>query len=101
MELGDFAVLSHAGFSKRKALFFNFLSACVNLVGVSLAFVLGSTVAGFATYATPFAAGAILYLAATGLLPQLRTHGNAKEKAAYFTMTLLGVAVMALILLLE
>ncbi len=101
MELGDFAVLTHSGFSKRKALFFNFLSACVNLVGVSVAVVLGGTISGFATYATPFAAGAILYLAASGLLPQLRTHGNAKEKCAYFAMTLLGVFMMALILLLE
>lgn len=101
MELGDFAVLRHSGFSRRKALFLNFLSACVSLVGVVLAVVLGTTFSGFVAFATPFAAGAILYLAASGLLPQLRKQGNGKEKAAYFFMTVLGVAAMAAILLLE
>lgn len=101
MELGDFAVLTHSGFTKRKALLFNFLSGCVNLVGVAIAVTLGTVLEGFSAIATPFAAGAILYLAATGLLPQIRLHGNGAQKAAYFAMTLLGVALMALILLLE
>ena len=101
MELGDYAVMRHAGFSRKKALLLNFASAMVNVVGVALAFTLGSALPGFSSIATPFAAGAILYLAATGLLPQIRMQGTSKQKAAYFTMTLLGVALMALILLIE
>ncbi len=101
MELGDYAVLRHSGFSRRKALLLNFASAIVNLLGVALAFTLGSTLPGFTSIATPFAAGAILYLAATGLLPQIRLQGNGWRKASYVSMTLLGVAIMALILLLE
>lgn len=101
MELGDYAVMRHAGFSRKKALLLNFASAMVNVVGVALAFTLGSALPGFSSIATPFAAGAILYLAATGLLPQIRMQGTSKQKAAFFTMTLLGVALMALILLIE
>jgi len=101
MELGDYAVMRHSGFSRKKALMLNFASAMVNVVGVVLAFTLGSALPGFSSIATPFAAGAILYLAATGLLPQIRMQGTSKQKASYFTMTLLGVAVMALILLIE
>lgn len=101
MELGDYAVMRHSGFSRRKALLLNFASAVVNVVGVVLAFVLGSALPGFTSIATPFAAGAILYLAATGLLPQIRMQGNSKQKLSYFSMTLLGVAVMALMLLIE
>lgn len=101
MELGDFAVLTHAGFSRKKALLLNLASALVNVVGVVLAFVLGTTLSGFTSFATPFAAGAILYLAAAGLLPQIRMQGNGWQKLTYFAMTLVGVALMALILLLE
>jgi zinc and cadmium transporter len=101
MELGDYAVMRHAGFSRKKALLLNFASAMVNVVGVVLAFTLGSALPGFSSIATPFAAGAILYLAATGLLPQIRMQGTSKQKLSYFTMTLLGVALMALILLIE
>lgn len=101
MELGDFAVLTHSGFSRRKALLLNLASALVNTLGVGLAVVLGSAITGFATVAAPLAAGAFLYLAATGLLPHIRVQGNASQKAACFAMTLLGVVLMALILLLE
>jgi zinc and cadmium transporter len=101
MELGDYAVMRHSGFSRKKALLLNFASAMVNVVGVVLAFVLGSALPGFTSIATPFAAGAILYLAATGLLPQIRMQGTSKQKLSYFSMTLLGVALMALILLIE
>ena len=101
MELGDYAVMRHSGFSRKKALMLNFASAMVNVVGVVLAFTLGNALPGFSSIATPFAAGAILYLAATGLLPQIRMQGTSKQKASYFTMTLLGVALMALILLIE
>lgn len=101
MELGDYAVLRHSGFSRRNALLLNFASAMVNLLGVTLAFTLGSTLPGFTAIATPFSAGAILYLAATGILPQIRMQGTGWQKASYLSMTLLGVAIMALILLLE
>lgn len=101
MELGDFAVLTHSGFSRRKALLLNLVSALVNTLGVVLAVVLGSAITGFAAVAAPLAAGAFLYLAATGLLPHIRVQGNALQKAACFAMTLLGVVLMALILLLE
>ncbi len=101
MELGDYAVMRHSGFSRKKALLLNFASAIVNVVGVVLAFVLGSALPGFTSIATPFAAGAILYLAATGILPQIRMQGTTKQKASCFTMTLLGVSLMALILLIE
>ncbi len=101
MELGDYAVLRHAGFSSRKALLLNFGSAIVNVLGLGLAFLLGGTLPGFTAIATPLAAGAMLYLAASGLLPQLRMQGGGWQKLSYFGMTLLGVAVMAAILLLE
>lgn len=101
MELGDFAVLTHAGFERKKALLLNLASALVNVLGVLLAFVIGSAVTGFTSIAAPLAAGAILYLATTGLLAQLRSYGNARQKLACFAMTLVGVVLMALILLLE
>ena len=39
-EIGDFGILIYGGFSKKKALFFNFLSGMVALLGGLLAFVL-------------------------------------------------------------
>lgn len=56
LELGDYAVMRHAGFSKRKALTANFSSGLVSLVGVVFAVVVGSTLESFSLFATPLAA---------------------------------------------
>jgi len=40
-ELGDFAILIHAGMSYRQALFYNFLSACMCYLGLVIGIYLG------------------------------------------------------------
>lgn len=101
LELGDFAILTHSGFSREKALLLNFASAIVNVIGVVFALILGNMLTDFTSFATPFAAGTLIYMAATGLLPQVRARDTAKQKFLSFSLTMLGVALMALILLLE
>src|SRR3989344_119423 len=45
-EIGDFSVLLHGGFSKRKALLFNFLTALIAVFGALLAFALNARIDG-------------------------------------------------------
>src|SRR3989344_4320069 len=42
-EIGDFAVLLHSGYTKKRALWFNFLSALSAVFGVFIAFILGKS----------------------------------------------------------
>ncbi len=102
LELGDFAVLRHSGFSRTKALLANLASGLVSVVGVLLAFGLSSAITGFPLYATPIAAGAFIYIACCILIPHVRKEAAENNGAiGYFFMTSLGVGLMALILLLE
>ncbi len=101
IEMGDFAILTRSGFSRKKALMLNFLSGLVSMVGVVIALFAGNLVPSFAAYATPIAAGAFLYIAGSALLPQIRENGTAKDKLISFLMILVGVGIMALILLIE
>ncbi|MFH1678081.1 MAG: ZIP family metal transporter, partial [Candidatus Omnitrophota bacterium] len=70
-ELGDFAVLLYGGFSKFKALAFNFLSAATAILGTILGFVFASRVEGFANALLPLAAGGFIYIASCDLIPEL------------------------------
>ncbi|WP_211436093.1 ZIP family metal transporter [Candidatus Kuenenia stuttgartensis] len=54
-EVGDFGSLLHGGFSKIKALFFNFLSALTAILGAIIVLVMGSYVEGLTTFLVPFA----------------------------------------------
>jgi zinc and cadmium transporter len=78
-ELGDFGILVHSGWSRRRALLYNVLSALTFLVGGLLAY----GVSGHVDVAVliPFAAGNFIYIAATDLLPEITTSPTAKQKA--------------------
>ena len=101
-ELGDFGVLIHGGFNKKKALWFNFLTALTAILGAIIAFVVGTTLVGFIPLLIPFAAGNFIYIAGSDLIPELRKDEPNPKKAALQVVSItLGVITMLLILLLE
>lgn len=91
-ELGDFAILVHGGWSKKKALIFNFVSA--------LTFPLGGIVAYLASKAfdvsflVPFAAGNFLYIGASDLIPEIKHHYDIKQNALHFASFFVGAGIM-------
>jgi zinc and cadmium transporter len=97
-ELGNFGVLVHAGYPRRKALLFNFLSACFAFIGALAMLALGATAAGFANAALPVAAGSFLYLALADLLPDLIRGTNLRQRTTSGFAAVAGVAFMAAIL---
>lgn len=77
-ELGDFAVLLHGGFHKRKALFFNFLSGLSFLLGGLLAYFISFEMD--ITFLVPLAAGNFIYIAAADLIPEIKHLESAKAR---------------------
>jgi len=101
-EIGDFGVLIHGGFAKKKAVWFNFLTALTAIAGAVIAFVLGTTLEGFTPLLIPFAAGNFIYIAGSDLIPELRKdEPDLKKSALQIISITLGVVMMLLILLLE
>ncbi|XP_038053148.1 metal cation symporter ZIP14-like [Patiria miniata] len=102
-ELGDFAVLLNAGLSFRKALCFNFLSACMAFVGLCIGIPLAANEEA-REWIFAVAAGMFLYVALVDMLPELIHHEN-KNKAAIFLLHnvgfLAGAAIILLIALYE
>tara|TARA_Y100000310_G_scaffold325630_1_gene389355 strand:+ start:718 stop:1509 length:792 start_codon:yes stop_codon:yes gene_type:complete len=96
-ELGDFGVLVHGGFSKFKALMYNFLSALVAVFGVVLALLLGG-ISSFSSYLVPFAAGSFIYIATADLIPELHKETKPLISGLQVVGFVLGVLVMVLLL---
>jgi len=103
-EIGDFGVLLHGGFSKSRALFFNFLTALTAIVGALIGFLMSGS-AELLVFIVPFAAGNLIYIAGTDLIPQL--HGDSCENITFgksvgqLLFVILGILVMMSMLLLE
>ena len=93
-EIADFGLLLHAGFSKGRALFFNFLSALAAGLGALLVFTLGFGVEAFIALALPFAAGGFLYIAGSDLVPELHKHTDVRSSLVQFLAIVLGFALM-------
>jgi len=91
-ELGDFGVLVHGGWSRRKALLFNVLSASTFLIGGLVAYVASTRID--VTFLLPFAAGNFLYIAASDLIPEVK-HGHGKwENAVHLVALVSGIALL-------
>lgn len=97
-EISDFGVLLQGGFTKKKALLFNFLSALTAILGMIVAFLLSSYVEHVESYLIPFSAGAFIYIAAADLIPELHKHPGAKKTFGQLVVFLCGIGMMYLLL---
>jgi len=96
-EIADFGVLLYSGFSKKKALMFNLLSAGMAILGTVIGLFLISE--GFLHFILPFAAGNFIYIAASNLLPKLHRHCGLKETLLHIFAMVLGVGIILLVTL--
>jgi len=97
-EIGDFGVLIDSGYSKTKALLFNFFCACIAIAGVLVAFVFQSSIKNFPWVALPFTAGSFLYIAGSNLTPELQKEYVPLKSLIQCLGMLLGVGVMVILL---
>lgn len=100
-EIGDFGILIHAGYTKRKALWFNFLSGCLAIVGAIVTLILGNAMEGLTSYLVPLTIGGFIYIAAADLIPELHNEQKTDRSILQLTFFILGIIVMALLLFLE
>ena len=97
-ELGDFGVLIYAGFSKKKALFLNFLTALTAFLGVILALLLSNVIPNLTSFLLPFTAGGFIYIAGSDLIPELKKSPKLKSSLLQLFGLCLGISLMLLLI---
>jgi zinc and cadmium transporter len=100
-ELGNFFILLYAGFTKTKALFFNFLSALFAILGTISALLIGARVEQFAALMLPLAAGGFIYIAGSDLVPELNKEVQLSKSIVQMIAIAAGIGLMLLLTLLE
>ena len=99
-EIGDFGVLLHAGFSRKRALFFNFFSALSAFLGALLVVWLGAF-ESFLDFTIALTIGGFIYVACADLIPEIHKECRPKHSALQLIAFLAGIGVMAILLLIE
>lgn len=90
-EIGDFGVLVHAGFERKKALMINYIAALTVVLGGIVGYFSSFTIGNFIPYLLPFAAGGFIYIAASDLIPEIRKEPGFKKSVGSFLVFLLGM----------
>lgn len=96
-EIGDFGVLVYSGFSAKKALALNFLTALTAFLGLLAGYVLTKDIANLAPLVLALAGGGFLYIGASDLLPEIKKEANIKKSMALLCCFLAGVLLMYLL----
>jgi len=97
-EVGDFAILLHGGYPKRKALLLNLLSSLSTLPAAILAYYTLEIVNSAIPYVMAFSAASFLYIALTDLYPQLHQKIGFGSAIRQFLLILAGIGTMILFL---
>ncbi len=100
-EIGDFMVLLHSGYAKRRALWLNFLSALFAVFGVVIAFILGKSGEDLVTWILPITAGGFIYIAVADLIPELHKTKKIKHSISQIIVIVIGVLTMVALVLIE
>ena len=96
-ELGDFAILLHAGHSRGKALLLNVLSGAASAAGAVAAFVAVDTIPRILPYVLALAAASFLYVAMADLIPGL--HRGRTDAGSMRQILLIAAGVATVVIL--
>ncbi len=93
-EIGDFGILIYGGFTKFKALFFNFLTALTSVIGALASYFFFSAVNNFTPFLMLFAAGGFIYIAGTDLFPEIKKERDYKAGLKQLVAIIIGMYVI-------
>ena len=96
-ELGDFGILIRGGYSVRRALIVNALTATTAIIGAVITYFFLEAVPPFQAVIVPITAGGFLYIALADLIPQLHDHVTLRETLSQIALLLLGFGLMAFV----
>jgi zinc and cadmium transporter len=93
--VGDFAILLHAGMSRRRALILNMATGFASVLGGIVAYFGLNRAQEALPYALALAAAGFLYIAVAGLIPGLHRRADPRTSLAQVVLMGLGVGVIA------
>lgn len=93
-ELGDFGILIHGGFSRKRALTWNFISSLTAILGVLVGYFMINSFENITALLLPFAAGGFVYISMSDLVPELHKENKIKKSLTNLFLFGFGIALM-------
>lgn len=100
-EVGDFAILLHGGYSKRKAFGLNLLSSATTIPGAVISYFVLDKVSSIIPYIMAISAASFIYIALSDLTPELHQKSDLGTSLRQVILILAGIGTIVLILSLK
>lgn len=96
-EVGDFIVLLNAGFTRTRALVYNFLASMMAVLGGVLGYFFLDSTTHLIPYVIVLASSSFIYIAVSDLMPQMHRRPRLKESMEQIILIALGVVLVLLV----
>ncbi len=93
-EVGDFAILLHSGFTRKKAFIFNILASITTIIGAVIAYYSLSNAEAIVPYILAIAASSFIYIAVADLIPGLHKRVEFSQTLRQITLIIAGIVVI-------
>lgn len=93
-EAGDFGILVYGGFTKQKALFYNFLTALTAFGGAIIGYMIAHRIHSFSYILLSVTAGGFIYIASADLVPEIHKEANLKKSGISLAFFFFGIILM-------
>jgi len=96
-QVGDFAVLMHSGYTRRRAFATNLVTGAAMLVGGFVGYFALTPLQQFLPLVLAFAAASLLYVAVADLIPSLHRHPAPAQTVGQLLLIGVGIALIAIV----
>jgi zinc and cadmium transporter len=98
-ETGDFGILLHSGYNRKKAFFYNFLSSSTTIPAAFLGYFLLNFLDFLVPYMLAISAASFLYISLSDLTPELHRRIGLKQSFKQISLIILGIITMLIVIL--
>ena len=95
-QVGDFAVLLHSGYTRRRAFVYNLATGAATLVGGLAGYAALASMQEVLPTVLALAAASLLYVAVADLIPSLHRHPSPGDTARQLALIGVGIAIIAI-----
>lgn len=96
-EISDFGILIYGGFSRLKALVYNFLTALTSVIGALAAYFYSGAIENSSIFLISFAIGGFVYIASTDLIPEIHKEKGFKKSLVQLILLIFGILLIWLV----
>src|SRR5450755_3602873 len=96
-QVGDFAVLMHSGYSKRRAFVYNLTTGAATLAGGLAGYSALASMQHILPTVLALAAASLLYVAVADLIPSLHRHPAPAQTVLQLALIGVGIAIIAIV----